>query len=307
MVFDEGLKVSFIIPAFNEERHIELCVTSIQRVCEAEKITPEIILVDNGSTDKTSELVSEKVDILCSLERCFPSKARNAGAKVASHSILAFIDGDVELTPSWAETLHKYASELNDSKLILAGYRCSIPLNPSWIEECWFKVLSSDYLGGANMVMNIFTYNHIGGFREDLETGEDYDLCMRVKRIRTDKLILDEGLKAIHHGYPKSTLDFIRREIWHGVGDLADFRTFLGSKVAVVSMIHFSLIFLAFYMLIIGYAGYSLIFFVTIFLINLGLTLKRFGFVRKNFHRNIFLNFLYLTSRFCSIAKCLKL
>ncbi|MEM3399961.1 MAG: glycosyltransferase family A protein, partial [Candidatus Micrarchaeia archaeon] len=92
--------VSIVIPAHNEERTIEGCVRS----CLSQKIKPhEIIVVNDGSTDRTREIVEEiakehpEVKIL-NFERGHSAAfARNRGAEKATGDVLVFIDADVTL------------------------------------------------------------------------------------------------------------------------------------------------------------------------------------------------------------------
>ena len=51
------MKVSIVIPCYNEEKNIPLILSKFQTVIEAEEL--EVILVDNGSTDGTSKLLND--------------------------------------------------------------------------------------------------------------------------------------------------------------------------------------------------------------------------------------------------------
>ncbi|MDP3729097.1 MAG: glycosyltransferase [bacterium] len=81
------MKVSLIIPAYNEEKYIERTLKAIQGA--------EIIVVCNGCTDKTEEIARNYADKVVVLAEKGVSRARNEGAKVASHSRLVFMDADM--------------------------------------------------------------------------------------------------------------------------------------------------------------------------------------------------------------------
>ena len=91
------MKTSVIIPVFNEESVIESCLASL---CRQTRPPDEIILVDDGSTDKTFEILSKfqisslKFQVL-KQDHHGPGAARNLGATRALGEILVFVDSDM--------------------------------------------------------------------------------------------------------------------------------------------------------------------------------------------------------------------
>lgn len=99
--------VSVILPVFNEERHISLCLRSLlgQVGCSF-----EILVVDDGSQDRTPEIVRELAARypqlrLVTQQRQGPGAARNLGARLARGTYLAFCDGDMAFAPSYLAAL----------------------------------------------------------------------------------------------------------------------------------------------------------------------------------------------------------
>lgn len=90
------MKFSFIIPAYNVEKYIVRCINSILSI-EYEDI--EIIIIDDGSTDHTLDIINqyysknEKV-LIFSRENAGLSRTRNFGIDVASGEYISFIDSD---------------------------------------------------------------------------------------------------------------------------------------------------------------------------------------------------------------------
>ncbi len=94
--------VSVIIPAFNEEKFIEQCLLSVKNQTFKQL---EIIVVDDGSKDRTVEISKKYADFVINQNHLGCGRARNAGAKAASGEILVFIDADMRLHEECIEKL----------------------------------------------------------------------------------------------------------------------------------------------------------------------------------------------------------
>lgn len=115
------MKVSVIIPTYNEEKTIGECLESLSRQTY---IDIEIIVVDDGSTDNTSRILhaisrTGKVKIFIQ-EHLGPGAARNLGAKEASGEILVFVDADMTFDGKFVEMLVK---PIIEDKSLPAGWR----------------------------------------------------------------------------------------------------------------------------------------------------------------------------------------
>src|SRR5688572_20828628 len=88
-----GGKFSLILPTYNEERFIRQCLDGIraQRIA-ADRV--EIVVVDNGSTDRTVAICREYTDRILSHPELRVGAMRNQGARSATGQVLAFVDAD---------------------------------------------------------------------------------------------------------------------------------------------------------------------------------------------------------------------
>jgi glycosyltransferase involved in cell wall biosynthesis len=92
--------ISIIIPTLNEERHIVKCLESLKsQRYPGDRF--EIIVVDNGSTDRTLNLCEKYTESIHVLPGVNVSELRNYGAGKARGEIYAFIDGDCEADGNW--------------------------------------------------------------------------------------------------------------------------------------------------------------------------------------------------------------
>lgn len=112
---ENKIKVSVIVPVYNQEKYLEQCVKSIlvQTLHEA-----EFIFVDDGSTDSSLSMLKEyekqdsRVKVITQ-ENGGAGKARNTGLSVARGEYLSFLDSDDFFEP---DMLEKAVAALEDSK-----------------------------------------------------------------------------------------------------------------------------------------------------------------------------------------------
>lgn len=96
--------VSVIVPAYNSERHIDACIDSL---LAQNRSDVEIIVVDDGSTDSTSEKLAKYADdsrvLIVQQENQGVSAARNAALRIACGKYVAFVDSDDLIHPRFME------------------------------------------------------------------------------------------------------------------------------------------------------------------------------------------------------------
>lgn len=208
--------VSIIIPALNSEETIGMCLESIKSLNYPERRV-EIIVVDNGSKDKTGKIAKEYGARVLHEPLIKIGAVRNCGVKVAHGDILAFTDSDCIVPEQWLMT----AVEILEDDIVGAvGGGCLVPPDASWLEKAWVfqqkdTTKESIYLPGSNFILRKDIFNKLGGFDETMFAGEDDDFS---KKLRKEGyiLILHKSCFVIHLGYPKSLIGVAKRQIWHG-------------------------------------------------------------------------------------------
>jgi glycosyltransferase involved in cell wall biosynthesis len=205
------IKYSIIILTYNSEKYIRQCLDSIKNL-NYNKSNYEVIVADNGSKDKTLDILKEyKAKILHNPNNI--SLSRNIAAKKAKGKFLVFIDSDC-IVP---KDLLKNASKL-DCDCFGSFY---IPAKKAtWVAKCWLYIEQKkqnkvDWLPGGNIIIKKQLFNEIKGFNINLKTAEDFDLCYRVRK-KGYEIYNDPNLACIHLGQTNTLIKFFKKEMWRG-------------------------------------------------------------------------------------------
>ena len=217
----KDFKISFIIPVLNCDELIGKCLNSIQAEM---KDCDEIIVVDNGSTDKTIEIVKSfsQAKLLDSTGKTIAA-TRNLGVKnsQADTDVYVFIDSDCLLAKGYRENA---ARVLNNPEIAATGSKVDLPPDPCWVEAAWYSNRKYEpsyvnYINSGNLVVRKSAFEAIDGFDENLTTDEDWDFGMRLNR--ADLCLLDDPtVKAIHLRNPKTLKQFFKKTQWHAISGL---------------------------------------------------------------------------------------
>jgi glycosyltransferase involved in cell wall biosynthesis len=202
----ENKMISFITIGQNEGLNLLSCIKSIYRAIEYCNLKDyEIIYVDSNSSDNSIELVStyKEVMIFKLTGKCNAALARNTGASEAKGEILFFIDGDIELSPSF---LHLVMPEGN--KLIYSFISGNLlnrihDSNGNLVREelGYSKVRARDKktpVSGGVFLIERELWDTVGGMRTKYTSGEDPDLSLRLAKSGWFLIRRDEIL-GIHH------------------------------------------------------------------------------------------------------------
>lgn len=200
------MKISFAIPAHNEEKIISKCLESIISEIKRNNIEAEIIVVNNNSTDNTREVAESFPGVVVVYEkRKGIVWARQCGMENSTGELIANVDADVILPEGW---LKKVESEFAKNKNLVALSGPYIYYDFNKFEKglvrffyylnyliylLTSKVLKvSGALQGGNFVVRRDAMEKIGGYDTAIEFyGEDTDIAKRIFKVGEVKWTFD--------------------------------------------------------------------------------------------------------------------
>lgn len=182
-----SIDVSVIIPALNQERTLGKCIESLLAQ-DLPREQFEIIIVDNGSTDRTRDVI-EAFPVRYAFEPKRSSyTARNRGLSIARGRVVAFMDADCRAEPSW---LRSGLRAIDDRRgdLVAGSIRArSAPIPNLYEIYDRFKYLNqrenvsrNGYAATANLFVRRDTIEELSGFDGSMISGGDRDLCLRAR------------------------------------------------------------------------------------------------------------------------------
>ena len=222
-----GRKISIVIPTFNRGY---ILARALQSVCEQTYQRHEIVVVDDGSTDDTEDVVAavaaSDVRYLRHPRNLGVSAAANTGVRAATGDLLAFMGSDDVLKPDMFESLvavldqhpgleaafgdveivegvegepwtRGLAREMPRFSTLLPKERLPSPLIVSR-REMYLCLLEEVPIKPTALIVRKRVFDQIGYFSEELKSGEDWEWFLRLVRI-TDFGYLDQTLVRQYH------------------------------------------------------------------------------------------------------------
>lgn len=194
----QHIDISIIIPARNEEAYLPACLAAI----DAQKIDKklEVIVVDNGSTDKTA-LIAEGHGVHVVYEpKPGVGHAREHGTRIAHGKYILHIDADTRLPKTYIEEAMIRFEK--DPKLVCLGGRMrwydagKIANGIAWLAHMTLvpliRIVTRGSLGpiGNNMMFRKDMYEKTSGFDVDANFGEDADIAKKLHKFGKVRLDL---------------------------------------------------------------------------------------------------------------------
>jgi glycosyltransferase involved in cell wall biosynthesis len=221
----KNLRVSVVIPVYNEEAYIGACLESLTR----QSVKPdEIIVVDNNSTDN-SVAIAKKYPVKIIHEKVQGMiPARNRGFNEARFEVIARTDADTILPANWVKRIKK-AFE-NDSVVAISGpasfYDLPTAVRSSKSKAAFVKLILSynkivkqllkhDCLYGPNLAIRKQSWEHIKGYvcLDDKKVHEDLDLAIHLAPLGKIKFLRTLSVKTSVRRWkrPEAYIEYLYR------------------------------------------------------------------------------------------------
>jgi glycosyltransferase involved in cell wall biosynthesis len=201
------MRLSFVVPAYNEEAYLPACIESILSQAAEYPGQIELIVVNNASTDRTREIALSYPGVtLVDEPRKGLTFARQAGFDASSGELIANVDSDARLTPGWVhQVLSTFATDAVAATsgkkrplVALSGPQIFYDLPPRLRPAVYlyFVVAKLIYfvnryilrvgsvVQGGNFVLSRAALEQIGGFNTAISFyGEDTDIARRLSAV----------------------------------------------------------------------------------------------------------------------------
>ncbi|HDP67577.1 MAG TPA: glycosyltransferase [Candidatus Marinimicrobia bacterium] len=210
--------ISIIIPAYNAQGTIRTCIRSVQVQNYSEKAF-EIIIVDDGSTDNTVDLLeslslADNVHIYTHNKNRGLAAARNTGIAHSKGNIIIFLDADMEVTTDFIESHVK----LHQNPMVQGVVSDLLPA-PEFPNDKYQKYLyrsrrgAKKYPADSPLPFTVFLFNctsvkkktldQVGLFDDQITRygGEDTEFAYRLWQKYPEGLYYAPHIKVVHHHY----------------------------------------------------------------------------------------------------------
>jgi glycosyltransferase involved in cell wall biosynthesis len=199
------VRLSVIVPAFNEEKLLPAtlrCIDAARQPFHDAGWATELIVCDNNSTDRTSEVAAAAGARVVFEPLNQISRARNAGAAAATGDWLVFVDADSSPTP---ELFREVLDEIRRGRSLAGGATVTVDSASRLVRAVaavWNLTSRAARWGAGSFIFcEAAAFRRVGGFSQELYAAEEISLFRRLKREarRTGRRI------AILHRHPLRT------------------------------------------------------------------------------------------------------
>jgi glycosyltransferase involved in cell wall biosynthesis len=224
--------ISIIVPVYNGENTIKKCIHSLLTQSYPED-QYEIIIVDDGSTDTTSDILKQLDVSVVTQKNQGPAAARNAGARQASGDIILYTDADCIADERWIEEM---VAPFGDPEIVgVKGAYKTKQLEPTAkfaqaeFEDRYRKLLGYEYIDFVDTYAAAFRkdiFLDVGGFDPSfpLPDNEDVDLSYRLSE-KGHKMAFNPRA-FVYHRHPKTVWKYCRTKFWRAFWRIAVYKRF---------------------------------------------------------------------------------
>jgi cellulose synthase/poly-beta-1,6-N-acetylglucosamine synthase-like glycosyltransferase len=214
--------ISVIVPAYNAEQTLGACLRAL-----ANQSIPrdqyQIIVVDDGSTDKTAMIAEAAGACVIRQPNQGPAAARNHGVQAAGGDLVLFTDSDCEPAPDWIEqmaapfanpdTIGAKGVYLTRQKKLVARF-VQAEYEDKYIRLRRYQAI--DFVDTYSAAYRKEIFWKAGGFDTAFPraSGEDIDLSYRLSKMGYQMVFAPQA--AVYHDHPDSLSAYFRRKFYVG-------------------------------------------------------------------------------------------
>jgi glycosyltransferase involved in cell wall biosynthesis len=208
--------VTVIVPVYNGERFV---AQAIEAILAQDYPALELIVVDDGSTDATREIVSGYPRALCiSQSNAGPSAARNAGIEASTGDLLTFCDCDDMYRPDKVSSQVRHLEQNTDAACVLVHHQAFV--EPGTEPPAW---MMKDDQGVQSPMIRRRVLETVGGYDPEYRMSETIEWLARMKgaglrvdvidNVLVDRRIHGSNLSYERQGLQQSLLRSLRARI----------------------------------------------------------------------------------------------
>jgi dolichol-phosphate mannosyltransferase len=220
------IELSFIVPAYNEEDYIESTLVTIDSIVMAKNLPYEIVVVDDGSGDKTLKKAKAyagrngHVRVISYPKNAGKGHAIKLGFMKSNGNIVFFTDSDMEID---LEKISDYVEELKTGDIVIASKKhpfsnVNVPFSRKILSECF------------NSLVRLLTGVPLKDTQSGLKAMKKNAFVDIFPRLSVKRYAFDVELLAVAHLYGLKVVEmpvniqlnakFKPREMWHMLIDL---------------------------------------------------------------------------------------
>ena len=183
-------RFSLVIPAYNEERYLPRLLDTVDAARAVYREGPdsiEVVVADNGSTDSTADVASQRGCVVVEVTERRIASVRNGGAAVAQGEVLSFVDADMQIHP---DTFNAIDDRLATGKVVAGATgvrleRWSFGIAATYaVMVPWVWMLRMDT---GVVFCSSEDFLAVGGYDETRYFGEDVKLLVDLKRVGLER------------------------------------------------------------------------------------------------------------------------
>lgn len=222
------LRVAVIVPVFNGAATIGACIESLLAL-DYPPSALEIIVIENGSTDQSSEIIARYPVRLLHSDPSGSSLARNCGLEATDADIVAFTDADCVVDRNWLKTL---VAAYDDPEVgAVGGPILHWPNEQADIPERFaaeFPPLVNFASGSHEFLPHLYCANasyrrslarHAGGFDPNLVVGEDVEFSWRFQ-LATGSKVTHVDSALVYHRHRQTRRELGNQYRVYGFGEI---------------------------------------------------------------------------------------